>query len=146
MVSERGCGDMKLTAKQEGFVLSILEGKSQIDAYKANYNCEKMSDKAIYVNASKLTKQTNIALRLEELRNQQASASKWTLERLIDEFATNHEMARGAKDVRASNDSMKEIGKLLGHYEEKIKHSGEVNTNNPLKDLTAAELKKLINK
>jgi len=157
---------MKLTAKQEGFVLSILEGKSQVDAYKANYDCSKMKDDAIYVNASKLTKNAKVALRLEGLRNEQAKESKWTLEKLIDEFVAVKEKCMQEEPVTKYDKELGEwietgeyvfkehgvikalenIGKLLGHYEEKIKHSGEVKTNNPLKDLTTDEIKKLINK
>lgn len=157
---------MKLTQKQEGFVLSILEGKSQIDAYKANYSCENMSDNAIYVNASRMMKEPKISLRLNELRSEQAKASKWTLEKLIDEFVAVKEKCMQEEPVMKFDKALGEyvetgeyvfkengviralenIGKLLGHYEEKIKHSGEVKTNNPLGDLTTAELKKLIDK
>ena len=59
-----------LTAKQEQFVKCIIEGMSQADAYRAAYNCERMSDNAIYVNASKLMADDKIALRVQELREQ----------------------------------------------------------------------------
>lgn len=155
-----------LTAKQEGFVLSILEGKSQIDAYKDNYSTKNMNDNTIYVNACRMMKATKISLRLKELRQQKANESKWTLEKLIDEFVAVKEKCMQEEPVMKYNKelgewietgeyvfkehgvikSLENIGKLLGHYEEKIKHSGEVKTNNPLKDLTTDELKKLIDK
>jgi len=157
---------MKLTAKQEGFVLSILEGKSQIDAYKANYKCDTMSDDALYVRASEVMKNSKVSVRLEELRNEKAKESKWTLEKLIDEFVAVKEKCMQEEPVTKYDKELGEwietgeyvfkehgvikalenIGKLLGHYEEKIKHSGEVKTNNPLKDWTTDEIKKLINK
>ena len=152
---------MKLTAKQEGFVLSILEGKSQIDAYKDNYSYKNMNDNTIYVNACRMMKDTKISLRLKELRQQKANESKWTLEKLINEFVAVKEKCMQEVEVldRQGNPtgeyvfkehgvikSLENIGKLLGHYEEKIRHSGEVKTNNPLKDLTTDELKKLIDK
>ena len=157
---------MKLTAKQEGFVLSILEGKSQADAYRANYNCENMQNDTIYVKANELMNNDKIKVRLEKLRNEQAKASKWTLEKLIDEFVAVKEKCMQEEPVMKYDKGLGEwvetgeyvfkehgvikalenIGKLLGHYEEKIKHSGEVKTNNPLKDLTTDELKKLIDK
>ena len=49
-----------LTAKQEAFVKALTtggpdgKGMTQTDAYKAAYNCEQMSDKAIYTEAWKL--------------------------------------------------------------------------------------------
>jgi len=60
---------MKLTDKQERFVQELIKGKSQREAYKTAYNAEKMSDSAIDVNASKLLKNTKVALRLNELRD-----------------------------------------------------------------------------
>jgi len=130
-----------LTAKQEGFVLSILEGKTQIDAYKANYNCENMSDDVIYVRASEVMKNSKVAVRLAELRQQRANISGWTLEKLIEEFASVKEKCMQEVEVlvKFGNPTgeyvfkehgvikaLENIGKLLGHYEEKIKHSGEV--------------------
>ena len=133
-----------LTAKQEGFVLSILEGMTQIDAYKKNYNCENMSDNAISREACLLLNEKlnpKITQRLAELRQQQAIESKWTLGKLIEEFASVKEKCMQEVEVldklgnRTGEYVFKEhgvikalenIGKLLGHYEEKIKHSGEV--------------------
>lgn len=140
---------MKLTQKQEGFVLSILEGKSQIDAYKANYSYENMSDNAIYVEASKKMSLPNISLRLQQLRAEKAKESKWTLDKLIDEFVAVKEKCMQEVEVEIYNKetqqmegtgeyvfkengvikSLENIGKLLGHYEEKIKHSGERELN-----------------
>lgn len=147
-------------------MLSILEGKSQIDAYKANYSYQNMSDNAIYVEASKKMSLPNISLRLQQLRDEKAKSSKWTLEKLIDEFVAVKEKCMQEEPVMKFDKELGEyvetgeyvfkengvikalenIGKLLGHYEEKIKHSGEVKTNNPLGDLTTEELKKLIDK
>jgi phage terminase small subunit len=59
-----------LTAKQEKFVQGIIEGKSQAEAYRSAYNCEKMSDNAIYREASLLMDAPKIAQRLKELREQ----------------------------------------------------------------------------
>ena len=133
---------MKLTQKQKLFAEYYVQSNNATEsAIKAGY-----SEKTAYAIGNENLKKLEIRKYIEDYRDEQAKENKWTLERLINEFATNHEIAREKEDIRGSNDSMKEIGKLLGHYEEKIRHSGEVNTNNPLKDLTTAELKKLINK
>lgn len=140
---------MKLTQKQEGFVLSILEGKSQIDAYKANYNCENMKDDTIYVKASLLMKNDKIRVRVDTLRNEKAKESKWTLDKLINEFVAVKEKCMQEVEVKIYNKetqqmegtgeyvfkengvikSLENIGKLLGHYEEKIKHTGDLGLN-----------------
>jgi phage terminase small subunit len=131
---------MKLTQKQEGFVLSILEGKSQIDAYKANYNCENMKDETIYSRASRLMKEYKISARLDTLRNEKATESKWTLDKLIDEFVAVKEKCMQEEPVMKFDKQLGEyvetgeyvfkesgvikalenIGKLLGHYTDKV--------------------------
>lgn len=73
-----------LTAKQEQFVQNIIQGMSQADAYRAAYNCEKMSDNAIYVNASKLVADTKVALRLRELRDELAKPSIMTAQERLE--------------------------------------------------------------
>lgn len=62
-----------LTKKQELFVQNIIQGMSQVDAYKSAYSTQKMSENAIYVEASKLLKNPKITLRIEQLRNKLAS-------------------------------------------------------------------------
>lgn len=52
-----------LTIKQEKFVQGLLEGLTQLEAYKQAYECKKMSDNAIAVAASKLFKNPKITLR-----------------------------------------------------------------------------------
>jgi phage terminase small subunit len=64
-----------LTPKQEKFVQGIIEGKSQAEAYRSAYNCEKMSDNAIYREASLLMDAPKIAQRLKELREQMMTPS-----------------------------------------------------------------------
>lgn len=131
---------MKLTQKQEGFVLSILEGNSQIDAYKANYNCENMKDETIYSRASRLMKEYKISARIETLRDEKVKESKWTLDKLIQEFVAVKEKCMQEEEVKVYDKALQEyvgtgeyvfkesgvlralenIGKLLGHYTEKV--------------------------
>ena len=59
-----------LTEKQERFVQGIIEGKSQAEAYRSAYNCEKMSDNAIYREASLLIDTPKVAQRIKEIREQ----------------------------------------------------------------------------
>ena len=149
---------MKLTQKQEGFVLSILEGKSQIDAYKANYSCENMKDETIYVKACNLMKKDNVRIRLATLRNEKAKESKWTLEKLIDEFVSVKEKCMQETPVMRYDKeqgtyvetgeyvfkesgvikALENIGKLLGHYTEKMEsnntHEIKVHLESTLKD------------
>ena len=67
-----------LTAKQEKFVQNIIEGMSQADAYRNSYSTNRMSDKSITEEASKLMANPNIATRVKELRDRLADESIMT--------------------------------------------------------------------
>ena len=58
-----------LTPKQEKFVMALIEGMSQRQAYKIAYNSENMKNTTIDNNAYKLFKKDNIQLRYKELIN-----------------------------------------------------------------------------
>ena len=59
----------KLTAKQRAYCDAIaLEGLSQSDAYRSAYNAEKMSDAAIWTEASLLSADPRVAQRVAMLR------------------------------------------------------------------------------
>lgn len=59
----------KLTDKQEKFILELLKGKSQREAYKSAYPRCKATDNAIDVNACKLFNSTKVLLRYNELHD-----------------------------------------------------------------------------
>ena len=44
----------KLTNKQEAFVLALIEGKSQREAYRSAYKADRMKDKTVDEKASRL--------------------------------------------------------------------------------------------
>ena len=82
-----------LTAKQEKFVQNIIDGMSQADAYRNSYDTKRMSDNAIYREASLLMSNPKIAQRLAEISAQAdkpkiMNAQKrleWLSERIEDE-------------------------------------------------------------
>jgi len=76
-----------LTAKQEKFVQGIIEGKSQAEAYRSAYSAEKMSDNAIYREASLLYSSPKIAQRINELRAELVKPSIMTARERL-EFLT----------------------------------------------------------
>ena len=58
----------RLTQKQESFCLAYLETTNASQAYCKAYSAEKMKPESIRVNAAKLLADTNIALRVKDLR------------------------------------------------------------------------------
>ena len=56
-----------LTPKQEKFIMTLINGMSQRQAYKFAYNCENMKDTTIDVRACELFKKDKIQLRYNQL-------------------------------------------------------------------------------
>ena len=56
-----------LTPKQEKFIMALINGMSQRQAYKFAYNCKKMKDTSIDVSACELFKKDKIQLRYNQL-------------------------------------------------------------------------------
>ena len=60
----------KLTTKQQQFVLHYtINGGNATEAYKKSYNCKDMKDTSITVEASKMLKNPNISLWLEQAKS-----------------------------------------------------------------------------
>ena len=76
-----------LTPKQERFVELVLAGANQTDAYRQAYDCKRMADKSIFVNACKLRANAKVAQRLALIQHKATEVLKldraWVLERLM---------------------------------------------------------------
>lgn len=59
----------ELTDKQERFVHELIKGKSQREAYKAAYNCDRMKDETVDVKASELFKVGKVTVRYNEIHD-----------------------------------------------------------------------------
>ena len=75
-----------LTTKEEIFVQCLVEKKSQREAYKFAYNCEKMKDSTIDNNAYKLMQNNEILTRYEELKNELKQKMFYTIEKANDDL------------------------------------------------------------
>lgn len=64
----------KLTEKQEKFAQAVgAEGVPQVEAYSRYYSVERMSEKSIHVEASRLMQHPEVSLRIKELRAKRAA-------------------------------------------------------------------------
>ena len=117
----------KLTAKQEQFILKIVEGVSKTEAYKMIYDTSKMKDKTISKRAYDLFNKPLIQNRYEELMNELKESSKWTIERAVDDLIWLKEEAQrnieenGLKQANSNAylSSIKELNTLLDLYPKK---------------------------
>jgi phage terminase small subunit len=107
-----------LTAKQEKFVMNIIDGMSQADAYRSAYDSKKMSDNAIYREASLLMSRPKIAQRVKELRDQMAEEDIMTAKerlRWLSQIIKSDEETTADK-LKASD----QMNKMQGEYVQKF--------------------------
>lgn len=116
---------MGLTPKQEKFCQGIVKGLSQADAYRDAYNCENMSDDAIYREASLLMGSPKIAQRVNELRAEVTQEIKFTVADALKEFNEAQENLRLQNNWVGFGKITTEKAKLLGLYE----NDGSVNVS-----------------
>ena len=69
-----------LTPKQEKFAQEVACGKTQADAYRAAYACEKSKPETVQANASRLMADSMVAARVAELRDNLSEKALWTRE------------------------------------------------------------------
>ena len=123
-----------LTAKQEAFVQNILTGMSQADAYRSAYSTQRMSDNAVYREASLLVASPKIAQRLQELRDKLAKPSIMTAQQRL-EWLTGviNNAEEGTSEKLKAIDIM---NKMQGEYTQKIEANvtNAVNINIELVD------------
>lgn len=116
---------MSLTPKQEKFAQEVSSGKSQADAYRAAFNCEKSKPETIWSKASELMADDKVSARVEELKAQLSEKALWTREdsvRILSEIATDAEASRKDK-----TGAIKVLNEMHGYNApKKIEHSGGV--------------------
>ena len=106
-----------LTAKQEAFARNIVEGMNQADAYRSAYNAKKMSDNAIYREASLLVSNPNVAQRISELRDELSKPTIMSAQRRL-EWLT--ELINSEEDINAKLKAIDIMNKMQGEYTQKI--------------------------
>jgi phage terminase small subunit len=141
-------GKNMLTAKQEQFVQNIIEGMSQAEAYRNSYSTNRMSDKTIIEEASKLMANPKIATRVNELRDRLADDSIMTakerlkyLTRVVKGLETEKKVewddgkavtCEEPASIKTRLSAIDLMNKMTGEYVQKIE--GSVNVSK-LEDL-----------
>jgi len=118
-----------LTTKQEKFVQAIVSGMSQREAYKSAYDCKKMKDTSIDVQASKLLKSPKVAIRYDELLKEHKNKALWTREQSVVDLIWLKEQAKediktiGVKQANSNAfiSALKELNQLEDLYPKDMK-------------------------
>lgn len=108
-----------LTAKQEQFAKGIAEGMTQSDAYRAAYDAKKMSDNAVYREASLLMGNPKITQRLQELRDLAAKSTIMTAQQRKERLT---ELAND-EDPNVAMRAIDLLNKMDGEYVQKVEGS-----------------------
>lgn len=134
-----------LTPKQEKFAQAVVAGESLSDAYRMSYKCDKMSDNAINVQASKLSKDPKIALRVDELRKPITEALGVTVETITNELDEAIAMSRTQEDPNALTKAVMAKAKIHGlDVNKNANTDGKGNDLPPEKPLSEESAIKLI--
>ena len=115
-----------LTAKQEQFVQNIIQGMSQADAYRSAYNTNRMSDNAIYREASLLMSNPKVTQRLAELAKAADSPKIMSAQKRLEWLTRLIE-----NDGEGTNEKLKAIdimNKMQGEYVQKVQAEVQTET------------------
>lgn len=123
-----------LTPKQEKFVEGIIAGMSQADAYRSAYDTKRMSDNAIYREASLLMSHPKVAQRLAEITSKADKPKIKTAEERLEWLTGIID-----SDEETTGDKLKAIdlmNKMTGEYVQKVEAAvtNAVNINIELSD------------
>lgn len=125
-----------LTTKQERFAQAYVETGNASEAYRRAYDAENMKDTAVHVNASKLLKNTKVALRLDELQRRAQKRHDITIDTLTEMLKADRDLAREIEQPSAAVSAVMGLAKIHGLILDKAQISGD--EDNPI--VTRVEL------
>ena len=107
-----------LTAKQEEFAKAIAEGMNQSDAYRSAYSTNRMTDKTIWENASRLMGDSKVLARVKELREATVTPKIITAQKRkewLTDVINNPEV-----DINARLKASDQLNRMEGEYVQKV--------------------------
>jgi hypothetical protein len=115
--------------RHEAFAQAVALNAPASQAYREHVSGGKCSDRTAEVTGSSLSNNSEVALRIEELRAKVAAKAdrKFDLskEAWLERLARIAASAEESEDFSAATGALREIGKGAGHYApEKVEHSG----------------------
>ena len=119
-----------LTAKQEQFAQNIIKGMTQADAYRSAYNTNRMADKTIHENASRLANDSKVKARISELRGQIAAENIMTAQKRLEwltELVMSNEEAYTGDKLKAIDIMNKMTGEYVQRVEAEVTNTVNIN-------------------
>jgi len=118
---------MTLTAKQEKFVQAWHATGNKTEAYRQAYGCEGMTEKSINANAHKVSKNTEVLQRFDELKSASQKRNETTVDTLDLMFKEAWKVARKQENASAMVSAGGALAKLHGLNKpdkQQLEHSG----------------------
>jgi transposase len=107
---------VRLTAQQEAFVLGILDGKTQSDAYRDAYpSSRRWQPDTVWRRASELMRHREVSGRIDELRAKVAERHEVTQDTLVDMAMAAYRLAQRNGEAAAMNQSVAVLARITGH-------------------------------
>ena len=113
---------IKLTPKQEKFVICLINGLSQRQSYKVAYNADNMKNETIDKRASELFSKGEIKGRYEELKNELKEKAFYTVEKANDDL--NWIKLKAKEDIEAKGIKQANANTYLGAVKQQIELNG----------------------
>lgn len=109
-----------LTIKQERFCLAYIETGNASEAYRSAYSAKGMSLKTINEAASRLTSNSKVIARLQELRAPAVKAAQITLEQHLADLRRLRDLAEASEKYGPAVTAEMARGKASGLYVDQI--------------------------
>jgi hypothetical protein len=116
----------RLTEKREAFAAAMAKGLSQAAAYREAFPKSLMwAGNAVHVNASKLAANTQVRLRVDELRIKAGKESEVTMAEHVRTLQKLRDSALASGQYAAAIKAEELRGRCAGLYIEKHQHAGQ---------------------
>lgn len=110
----------ELTANQREFVRLRLAGKTGADAYRGAYDVSGMNDRAIWVEASRVSANPKVSLWLSAARQAHLGTAVLTRDSHLAELDRLKEIAIASGNVGAAVKAEELRGKVAGHQVDRV--------------------------
>ncbi len=129
-------GYPRITLKQEKFARRyIANGGNATEAYRAAYNCGKMSDATLWRKACEVKANGKVAAMISELKEQQSDFQQITLEEVGSGLRRAAALAESSGNAAALASSLEKLGRLAGLFIEKQRVTHETDAEKHLNAL-----------
>lgn len=133
---DEGYSDLpELTPNQREFVRHLLAGKTASDAYRLAYSTENMQPQTIWVEASKLRANPNVALWLAAARKAHFGSAVLTKDDHMRELERLREVALEKGNIGAAVQAEQLRGKVAGHHVERIQDVTPISPQDTLREI-----------